>query len=179
MKYQFLLTIFAVALVGCGKEKRIQQATHDPAFESEVMEFESLAAEMGVAVKLDDVNIVFGAANSATSTLAVCITPSNDDEDAEEIKLPTIEVNPAKWATLNAEQRKALIAHEAGHCSDRINSGHNSELSSQGIPMSIMYPYLVSGSVYSAYKRYYVGRLVNGNYAAETSPEVGGVPSGS
>lgn len=46
-----------------------------------------------------------------------------------------------------------VMFHEMGHCS--LNLGHNEELDSEGMPVSIMWPYTFSSYWYHEYVDYY------------------------
>lgn len=75
-----------------------------------------------------------------------------------------IEVDPDFWYSHSYTEQKEVIYHELGHCD--LNRDHVTDLDSNGIPKSIMYPYAFGLNWYGDYQeRLLINELMNYSFA--------------
>jgi Zn-dependent protease with chaperone function len=73
------------------------------------------------------------------------------------ISTPRIVVSLKYWDGLNDAEKEQVFVHEMGHCV--LNRGHISTEDADGIPISIMYPYVLPSYVYIARRSEYLKEL--------------------
>ena len=72
-----------------------------------------------------------------------------------------VEIDPVFWASADEPQKQNLIFHEFGHCS--LRRPHRPEVKA-GVPVSLMFPDLLSGELFFDHMRTYLGELFSNSY---------------
>lgn len=140
----FVLIAFSIFAVGCGRAPVLDVGEFAPY----VARFEQSAAEQGAPVVVQDLIIRYGAMQNPQERAACELT---------EGETPTIVVRQDTWARLPEAEREELLFHEMGHCV--LMRTHEPELKPEGIPASIMNPYMIRGAVYENNRSYYLREL--------------------
>ena len=116
-----------------------------------VAKFEALSTQYSPsAIQVTNLIIQYGDLQSAQER-AICTIDGNNT--------PTITVRQDTWQTMSEPEREELIFHEMGHCV--LRRGHIATITAQGLPASMMNPYLISGPIYASYQAYYLNELFN------------------
>lgn len=72
---------------------------------------------------------------------------------------PVISLDRKSWERSHPILKESLIFHELGHCI--LKKGHDTSLTSNGYPTSIMYPIILPNSLYAEYYPEYMSNLFN------------------
>jgi Zn-dependent protease with chaperone function len=78
---------------------------------------------------------------------------------------PSIIIRQETWDKMDEFEREELLFHEMGHCV--LRRMHKSDISTKGVPSSIMNPYLIRGSIYRKNQGYYLRELFRGEAPEE------------
>lgn len=127
----------------------------DSAFQDYVNTFEQVAAQEGTPLTISDLVISFGTTPSLNET-GVCEWTENET--------PKIIVNQRIWNTLNDYDKQEVLFHELGHCVLRRihQSGEMSAYNgSTTVPVSVMYPYRIPGTIYRDNMAHYNTELLD------------------
>jgi hypothetical protein len=136
--------LLGVSASSCApKEKQHESFLQvDAPFQDYVHNFETVSAQEGQSIQIDDLIVQFGDTPTLNET-GVCEWADNET--------PKITVNERIWNTLNDYDRQEVIFHELGHCIlKRVHQtseimGYNGSVQ---IAESVMYPYRISGTIY-------------------------------
>ncbi|HAR41838.1 MAG TPA: hypothetical protein DCS07_04290 [Bdellovibrionales bacterium] len=146
-----LAAVFAfLFLIGCGKELDHEPQLDLGDFAPLVARFEQGSDQNGAVLKVLDLRIRFGKMDSPYDRGICEIIPG---------ETPTIILKKSAWDLLTEEEQEALLFHEMGHCVLRRN--HNSEKTSKGVPVSLMYPYALDRTTYLHHQKQYMSELVS------------------
>ena len=146
MKTWHFTTILAATFIlsACGRAPVRDTGEFTPFVEG----FERESISQGNAVKIQDLVMKCGAMDQP-SQRALCVkTPEQPN---------TILVNCPAWKSMTDQEKESLVFHELGHCS--LNRHHLSTITDQGIPKSVMNPYMMEVETYSANRTYYLAEL--------------------
>lgn len=152
-----VLSFLVLSASACApKEKQHESFLQvDSSFQAYVSNFEQVAADEGTPLTITDLMVAFGPTSSLNET-GVCEWAENET--------PRIIVNQRIWNTLSDDDRQEVIFHELGHCVLR-RVHQNGEMPAYGgvtnIPVSVMYPYRISGTIYRDYMDHYHGELLD------------------
>ncbi|MCM2279899.1 MAG: hypothetical protein NDJ89_17630 [Oligoflexia bacterium] len=142
------LLLIALALAqSCARDPVLDVGEFAPYVER----FETESQRNGVPVQVTDLIIRFGQ----------MLTPS--ERGACELAsgaTPIITIRQETWEKMDEAEREELLFHEMGHCV--LRRTHRSDISTKGVPSSIMNPYLIRGSVYLKNQAYYLRELFAG-----------------
>lgn len=78
-----------------------------------------------------------------------------------------IEIDQSFFGIAGEGQKKNLVFHEMGHCS--LRRPHSNEASSDGIPLSIMWPMTLSNSLFIGRFQTYISELFANSYILNAS----------
>ena len=157
MKTRMLIfsSLACLLLTGCNRHLEVAKIVSiEPRLQSYVSNFVQEGANVGSSIIIDNLIVRFTNKLDA-STLGECW----DYHDGTEGN-PTIYINYNDWLTQTETRRKVVMFHELGHCV--LWRGHN-ETYTNGIPTSIMYPYIGSDSDYLNNWAYYMQELFHGH----------------
>lgn len=138
-----IIVLLAVAS-GCGRSPTLELGEFAPY----VGHFEEQAASHGAPVKVQDLIIRYGEMQNAQER-AAC--------ELVEGETPVILIRQDTWARMSEAEREELLFHEMGHCV--LMRRHRPEIKPEGIPASIMNPYMIRGAVYQENRDYYIREL--------------------
>jgi hypothetical protein len=111
-------------------------------------------------VDLSDIEINFGDLSAyGSSVIGLCQTSSNRND--------IVTINQSWWNRVSETQRNLLVHHELGHC--ELYRPHRTTLGSDGNPISIMYPVILSSSVYQAKAGDYLSELYLYGWSTEVA----------
>jgi len=144
-----LLVLLSFSL-GCGKELDHEPQLEVGEFAPFVARFEQEASDNGAQLKVSDLRIRFGKMDSVYERGICEIFPN---------ETPTIILKKSAWEVLTEEEQEALLFHEMGHCVLRRN--HEHKKTSEGIPVSLMYPYALDRFTYLKNQKNYMSELVS------------------
>lgn len=145
---QFNRLVFSILLLvsasACGRS-----AVYDVGeFQPYVDRFTNEAANRGKSMKVTDLVIKYGQLQRPLERGACEISP---DEP------PTITIRQDTWLAMTEAEREELLFHELGHCV--LRRLHKSDVAENGLPVSIMNPFIVRGDLYSLNQDYYLDEL--------------------
>lgn len=147
-KFITLLKVMPLLLLAtaCGKKAVLDVGEFAPY----VSQFEDHSAEHGSPVKVTNLVIKYGDMQNSLERGACEIV---EDET------PTIVIRKDTWDKMNEDEREELLYHELGHCV--LHRNHNKEVTPEGLPTSIMNPYIIRGEIYRENQKYYLTELFN------------------
>lgn len=108
--------------------------------------FVDLGAVYGRDLDVSKITLQFGELTQyGSGVIGLCETGYGSD--------PVVTLKGSWWSTVSTAQRTLLVLHELGHCS--LYRDHRTTVDSNGVPVSIMYPIILTTSVYNANKTAY------------------------
>lgn len=143
LSYKAFFLAVIVIVSGCGR-----QSSFD-GFEKYVSSFEAESKLRGINIDASKRSLKIEFANMASNHRAICHSGFLEN--------PTITVNPSNWSNQNESGKKWIMFHELGHC--LLGKGHNSDLSSDGEPVSIMHPSLFNWAHFELNSKEYFDQL--------------------
>lgn len=158
MKGLFLLIIL-LFLASCGKKAQDYKEGDKPLFITSNPVFDSYKS-----------NFEQDYYNSTGQSLSTSNIPINfkDIEDGNVVgrcyyigSFREIVIDLNYWALANATKREILVFHELGHCA--LDRNHQ-ELTKNGNPVSIMFPSVISDTLYNTHKTDYLEELHTQDY---------------
>lgn len=141
------LALALTLTLGCGSPTK--RAEIDPALQPYVDEF---SRQFGMTV--DWIPTKFKVLEG--NWVGVC----EYSGEGEDFKAIAINIDPDYWEDADEGERESLIMHEFGHCV--LQRDHDDAwitMGGQRIPRSVMNSYVFSGSLYLAFKDYYMKEL--------------------
>lgn len=139
-----IFALMALTLVGCNRQTTLDVGEFHPY----VQRFEQEASRNGAPLQVSDLIIRYGAMQNALERAACELT------DGE---TPLIIVRQDTWDRMSDAEREELMFHEMGHCI--LKRKHNSNLTDDGYPESIMNPYMIRGTLYETFRNAYLAEL--------------------
>jgi hypothetical protein len=133
MKYLILL----ISLTSCGPCKHVQVLDIEFQYQQYINSFEEESVKQKHQVIINDL-IVITVEKLGTDIIARC--------HVSYLSTSRIEVSKEQWDILDDAEKEESIFHELGHCI--LHRGHTSKRDELGVPTSIMYPYMIPGSMY-------------------------------
>ena len=149
----WLLGALFLGTSACGSNN-LNNGTIDAEFAPYVERFQQMAMNSNVAVSMNSLSVIFGQPSGARQN-AVCLTHTLSFEKKILIRTST-------WEEMDELAREALIFHELGHC--LLGRPHTSAVDAHGIPLSMMSPWTMSSSTYSARREDYLSELFHRQY---------------
>lgn len=139
-----LILIYSLSLLAgaCAKQK----LNIDPAFEPQFEAFQSDMRDIGIEATIDDLSIQFGEPENIPICGIGAVACCQTDGDTT----PQITVKKQYWDNYNSTERELLIFHEMGHCV--VGREHRTDVNSQGIPYSIMFPVSTASKLVDQYE---------------------------
>lgn len=139
------LAILAGFLAGCGKG--YNGRGWPPEVDGLVRAFYDVRAQVGgVPIEpMEYLTIEFrDTSDAGTSVVGYC--QPRDEEGY-------VALDPEFWGSINDATRRSLLFHELGHCA--AWQDHRGTILKNGMPSSLMYPYVVSGWWYGPNQDYF------------------------
>ncbi|MDR3607920.1 MAG: hypothetical protein P4M08_11150 [Oligoflexia bacterium] len=146
--------------VACGGAQGQSQSLG--AFGTQVNQFVADASSHGVSVDTSNLVVQVGDLSSASTTTVVNgVTETTTNVDVGQCDFteagPTVTISATAIQSFGPESLEALVYHELGHCLLKLE--HNSNLSADGTPASLMYPTGVDGQTYLKNRAAYLDEL--------------------
>lgn len=160
-----IILLLALSLVGCGKgsfkdlfEKpytyNTKYASIDPTFNSLVQSYETtFNVNINIPINFDQAELN-EYKSGGNNVVGVCVRYGNDKKE--------IFIDPTFWGASNTFVRQNLLWHELGHC---IKGLPHNEKTYRGYPVSIMYPMVLSSSIFTRFFNGYVDEHDTGSSA--------------
>ncbi len=151
--------LISLMLVGCERPGHIPIVNIAPEAQPFVNRFVQTAHAEGIQLEITDLQINFvndiPSDRPGTTTLGECFMGGPDST-------PHIRLNRSSWVDMDELLHEALVYHELGHCILRREHDESfiTDLG-EGIPKSIMYPYLLDEGVYLRHHDHYLIELFN------------------
>lgn len=141
---KYLSFLFLVC-IGCFHKKIV---SIEPRYQSYVDNFVSDAQKTGRTIEINDL-IIKSVPQISDEIIGQCQRGIN--------VTPRIVINYGHWKNFSNVEREELLYHELGHCI--LNRWHKNDTDSLGIPISIMYPYILPEMVYLKYREFFIMEL--------------------
>lgn len=136
--------LFSALAASCGRDRTLELGEFAPY----VDRFEQSALVHGLRVEVSDLVIRYGAMETAQERGACEISANRP---------PTIIIRQDTWQKMGEAEREELLFHELGHCV--LSRKHRKDIGNEGMPKSIMNPYLIRGELYQENRDYYLREL--------------------
>jgi hypothetical protein len=142
---KILLVLGVVCFSACAQHQ--PQLNVGP-FASYVQAFQEAGASQGKEIKINDLVMQFSDISN---------TEEAGDCQFTEGETPVININSQDWGAMDEGKRTALVFHELGHCI--LHRVHRPGTNDEGIPVSVMNPYTIDGTIYLPNAAYYTQEL--------------------
>ena len=144
------LLIIALLVAGCGQN-------HTPVFQITGFEtyYNTFVSQTNkstndIIIQFGNVDAIMGSSPSS-DYVGVCQQASN--------MTGKVTLDQNFWSSASEDERQELLDHELGHCI--LNRVHRTDFLPNGVPASIMNPYLFNPAIIKANSQYYYNELVN------------------